>query len=324
MIQEGLDACGATRCGIYTGAWWWNGVLGGTRRFGDRALWYAVYDGDRTLDTWPRQRFGGWIAPAGKQWRGSHRLCNVTVDANTMLVDQPPAVIVDRSTPPDLSRPPPAPVGLYPDDRLVIPSGEAVRVMSDRIPGATRYEFEIDVLRGGSYRRYGTFGSSGSASSRLYPTLRDSSYRFRARAQNGSGFGPWSAFATFDYGTVTAAPPPPPEPPPPEPPPPEPPPPEPPPPVDPGAPGGLRPDGEVLTGSSVQLGCDALGGATAYEFEIEYRSGSAFRPYFVYLRGEAGVTFWPTVRNTDYRWRVRARSAPGFGPWSSWAQFSLR
>ena len=79
---DGLRALGKKVC-IYTGAWFWNWFqlqFGGNFDFSDVPAWLADYDGNPTLDTPRLGRLGPVI---GKQYRGSHDIAGVTVDANT-------------------------------------------------------------------------------------------------------------------------------------------------------------------------------------------------------------------------------------------------
>ena len=79
---DGLRALGKKVC-IYTGAWFWNWLqlqFGGNFDFSDVPAWLADYDGNPALDTPRLGRLGPVI---GKQYRGSHDIGGVTVDANT-------------------------------------------------------------------------------------------------------------------------------------------------------------------------------------------------------------------------------------------------
>lgn len=324
MIQEGLDACGQTACGIYTGAWWWNRYLPGSTAFADRDLWYALYDGEPSMDTWTRDRFGGWTTPFGKQWNDTYE-CGVNVDQNTMIADHAPTVVVDRTPPPDDGQPPPAPSGLYPDG-LTIPADQRVRPMCDSILGATRYQIAVEHEGSSGWLSYYTWSVSESAIG-FWPILDDRVYRFRVRAENAHGFGPWSGWAYFGYGDATPPAPMPQEPPPEEPPPVEPPPEEPPPetPEDPaGAPTGVAPeDGTYVTSNSVTLESTVVDGAEGYVFEIEYDSAGTYRHYFTYDADRNRRTFWPVVHGVTYRWRVKARTADGETPFSAYRTFDF-
>ena len=75
---DGLRALGKKVC-IYTGGWFWN-QFGGNFDFSDVPAWLADYDGSSVLDTPRLGRLGPVI---GKQYRGSHDIGGVTVDANT-------------------------------------------------------------------------------------------------------------------------------------------------------------------------------------------------------------------------------------------------
>jgi uncharacterized protein YraI len=81
-INDAIAAAGSKPVGIYTGKWWWNARIGTSHPFTTLPLWYANYDGVASLGTWPYQYFGGWSAPAGKQYAGNATLAGKTVDLN--------------------------------------------------------------------------------------------------------------------------------------------------------------------------------------------------------------------------------------------------
>ncbi len=194
--------------------------------------------------------------------------------------------------------PPPAPTGLNPRDDATITTS-SVTLTVDPIAGATGYDFEIEYISGGTWTRYYTY--SGTEPSRTFwPVYDDTPYRWRARAQNEYGWGPWSGWATFNFGDVGSTSPPP-------------------------APTGLSPsNGQTITTSSVTLTVDPISDATAYEFRIEYLSGGAWTYYYTYSGSAPSRTFWPAVHNTSYRFQVRAKNEHGWGPWSGWATFSFQ
>jgi hypothetical protein len=326
QLQQALDACGAFPCGIYTAEWWWTPAMDGSTAFASHPLWYAHYDDNPSVATWPGQSFGGWSEPAGKQFNETY-VCGVHLDVNTIerLTAPPP--------PPELPDPPagkpPAPTGLYPSAGLQI-FAERFRMMCDSIPGTTRYEFELQHDAGGTFQTYFTYTSSENAR-QVNPVYDDRFYRWRVRAQNVHGTGPWSAWATLEFGEASGTPPeeeppveePPAEDPPEEPPPDDPPPDDPPPVGDGPPPVGLSPnDGADLPGPSVTLSCGAVAGATAYAFEVEREYGASFIDYQTYSSGVASKTFWPAVSGT-YRWRVRAEADGTWSSSSGWHTFTF-
>ena len=76
---DGLRAQGKKVC-IYTGGWFWNNFNLTGHDFTDVPCWLADYDGNPALDTAPLAKLGPVI---GKQYKNSHSLGGVTVDANT-------------------------------------------------------------------------------------------------------------------------------------------------------------------------------------------------------------------------------------------------
>ena len=89
------------------------------------------------------------------------------------------------------------------------------------------------------------------------------------------------------------------------------------------APTGLTPDGDKIRASAVTLETDAVGGASSYEFEIEYYRSGAFQTYYTYGSSTHAKRFWPATDDKVYRWRARAKNRNGAGPWSHWARFDF-
>lgn len=209
LIDQGLAALGGAPGGIYTGQGWWQSYLEDTDDYAEQPLWYARYDGEATLDDWSdpaeEESFGGWQAPVGKQYADYHvHTCELAVDRNVMWVAAAPEVVVDRSVPPDDGTPPPAPTDLRPDGGLRVTT-EYVRPTAPAIREATGYEIALESWDGGAFEPYWTTSSEVSAVI-VYPVLPDRPYRWRMRARNQHGFGPWSAWATFDFSAARRAP----------------------------------------------------------------------------------------------------------------------
>lgn len=57
------------RCGIYTGAWYWQPFMGDWTAYSDHPLWTADYDG--VPDPTVFHRYGGWTECAVKQFKGT-------------------------------------------------------------------------------------------------------------------------------------------------------------------------------------------------------------------------------------------------------------
>ncbi len=76
-------------------------------------------------------------------------------------------------------------------------------------------------------------------------------------------------------------------------------------------------------GGAVVMSCTPLADAIQYEFAIEYSSGGIWATYYAYTASGSSKTFYPAVRGTDYRFRVRASNVYGWGPYSAWAWFHV-
>jgi len=324
MMEDALTQCRThpgVDCGVYTGPGFWKTYVGNGPVLSDAPLWYALYNHKTSLADWSTERFGGWLKPVAKQY-AAEAICGVGgADKDVMQVVTQPSVVVDRSLPPDTNQPPPAPTGLYPTDGSVVLLDYA-KIMSGTIPRATSYQLAVEHWNGTNFAPYYTW-TNPNGFQKFSPQMPNSIYRFRVRAENAQGWGPWSSYASFDYGKYTgprpgASPPPSPSgttgsggnPPPP-----------PPTPATPGAPGSLSPDGGAPQSSqSVTLSCAAVTGASSYDFAIEYESGSTFLPYVTYTTTPSSKTFWPQI-HAPYRWRVRATANAEAGPWSAYATF---
>jgi hypothetical protein len=296
LLHRAVDACRAqarVRCGIYTRGSYWRERLGNTTRFADLPLWYALYNHRTSLSSWSSERFGGWIAATGKQW-AEEAICGVGADKNTMQVSAAPSVVVDRRVAPDDGRPPAAPRGLYPAN------GSSTRLsylemMIATVPRATSHEFELQSWNGSAWSPYYTW-SATRPFRRISPAYLNRIYRFRARARNGHGWGAWSPWSQFEFGSYTG--------------------------TRPGAAPspGTPPAAPTEAGPAVRLSCRAVSGASRYEFTIEYGT-TRFAPYYAYSTTVPSKTFYPQYRGTGYRWRVRAQAGGAWGGWSRWAVF---
>lgn len=328
LTQQSVDACRAkapagVQCGIYTGPGYWKSALANTTRFADVPLWYAQYNDLTSLSSWSRERFGGWAAPAAKQW-AERVLCGIGLDRNTMQVVSSPITVVDRTPAPRPTTVPPAPSQLAPTGKTGL---ESVLMMAATIPHTTLWRFAVESWNGQTWATYATW--DGAAPSRkFFPYWKQRLYRFRARAQNAYGWSPWSDWQTLEVGSWTGARPPTATPTPTPAPAPTPSPmPTPgpmPAPAVPGAPVGLSPDqGARLTTPSITLSCAPVASATSYEFKLEFLSGGVWKPYVTYTRAAPATTFYPQSK-TDYRFSVRAQVGGAFTPASSVATFEAR
>jgi hypothetical protein len=190
---------------------------------------------------------------------------------------------------------PPAPTGLTPAGGQTITT-DSVTLSCDPIGDVSQYEFEINYSDGVEWQYYYTYTRSTNSQT-FWPAYDDAPYRWRVRASNGFGWGPWSDYAEFNFGDVggNALPP---------------------------APTGLSPtNGVTITTSSVTLSCNPVADASQYEFEIHYWNGSSWQYYYTYGPSTSAQTFWPSVHGTSYQWRVRAQNGAGWGPWSAPAEF---
>jgi hypothetical protein len=209
LIDEGIAALEGAPGGIYTGKGWWQSYFEDSESYAEQPLWYARYDGEATLDGWSdpaeEESFGGWTEPTGKQYADYHvHTCELPVDLNVMWVAAAPEVVVDRSIPADDGTPPDAPSDLWPDGGVRVTT-EYVRPTAPAIREATSYEIELESWNGSQFEAYWTTSEEVSAVT-VFPVHHDRAYRWRMRARNQHGAGAWSAWASFDFGSVTSHP----------------------------------------------------------------------------------------------------------------------
>lgn len=195
-----------------------------------------------------------------------------------------------------------APTGAWPTARERV-YGSSVTLQVDAHSGAYNYEFEIEVYKDGRWIEYWTYETDASAKE-IWPYHADSAYRWRARQETSSGWSDATGWNVFLYGNAS----------------------------DPGAagtntptsnaPGGLTPsNGRRVDTASVTVACDAVSGATSYEFEVQYYDGQTWRDYYTYEPSTAAKKFWPYVEDTAYRFRVRASTSSGWTDYSGWSLF---
>lgn len=208
LTQRAIETADGIPVGIYTGKGFWDTAMDDTTVFAELPLWYARYDNVASLDTYEpggEHAFGGWTEVAGKQW-DDHipGVCGRAVDKNLMWIDVEPEVVVDRSPLADDGDAPGLVEGLWPDDGLRVPTNY-VRPTAPSSREATRYVIELQYWRNGAFHPYVTKKPDESAAT-LFPVIQNAAYRWRIRAVNQHGEGPWSAWAWFEFGVATALP----------------------------------------------------------------------------------------------------------------------
>ncbi len=92
---------------------------------------------------------------------------------------------------------PPVPTGLTPADSATITTS-AVTLSCAAITDAIEYEFEIGYDDGVTWQYYYTY-SAITNSQTFWPVIDNTTYRWRARAENSFGWGEWSVWTTFDF-----------------------------------------------------------------------------------------------------------------------------
>ena len=184
------------------------------------------------------------------------------------------------------------PALIAPIDGAVV-EGSFISFQWGAVSGATRYQMEITRTSDGSVFRTIDLGNYNHTTQ--YGFANDGTqYRWRVRAGNSHHWGHWSGYRIFTNGT-TALP----------------------------APTlGAPADDASLDSSNVSFQWSAVTGATRYQLEVVRVSDG-----FVFKNVELGnvvsntQTGFPTD-GTQFRWRVRAGNATGWGAWSLHRHFT--
>lgn len=181
--------------------------------------------------------------------------------------------------------PPPAPVIYAPSGGAVL-SSSTVTLDWSTVSGADYYF--VAVYASGVLAQ-----QAWPTASALTVTLPSGAYSWHVYAHNSSGYGPG---ATSSFSIAASAPP--------------------------GTPSGLTPNNWIsVSTSAVPLDWVDVSGASSYEVEILYWTGSSWATYYTYTPSSSAQTFWPQVHFTYYAWKVRAKNSTGAGSWSGWAYF---
>lgn len=103
MVASSQGLADSNPTGIYSGRWFWFDprYMANTTVFSKRQLWDANYDGDPHVLT-GFNPYGGWVAPALKQFRGTTTIAGIGgVDLDVVTDDINPPAVPARETPED-------------------------------------------------------------------------------------------------------------------------------------------------------------------------------------------------------------------------------
>lgn len=187
--------------------------------------------------------------------------------------------------------PPPAPAIVSPKTGTTVTTST---VFLDWTTVSAADYYQLKVFTAGGALVHTSWPTASSAS----VTLGAGSYVWHVWSHNSAGFSSSSAFA----GLVVSLPPPSP------------------------APTGMTPKypdpGWDVVGTSVKLSWAAKTGATDFQVWLEFSEGGAWKYYYAWATGGAtSKTVWPTMSKIWYRWKIRAKTSAGWGPWSDYAEF---
>jgi hypothetical protein len=184
-----------------------------------------------------------------------------------------------------------APVLISPVNNTAITSS-AVLFRWNAVTGATRYQLE--VLRGTESVPFKNVMLGNITMSEQFGFLRDGTqYRWRVRAGNTNAWGAWSAYFTLTSGNVPVA------------------------------PKLSSPANNAnAAGTQISFQWNAVAGANKYELEVVDERNGAFIAKAL-LGGDVTSSLQRGFPDdaSKYKWRVKAGSAEGWGPWSGYWYF---
>jgi hypothetical protein len=175
-------------------------------------------------------------------------------------------------------------------------SGTSIPFSWDSVNGATSYNLVIVDVRTGVTKTNQNL--TGTSTTQTDFTDDGSEYKWRVRAGDDSRWGAWSAYRYFINQTVTAG--------------------------TPSAPSLLSPAVNATAATeTIEFEWSPSAGATNYELQVVRVEGGA-----VVVGGALGSTDTTSSQSgfpndgSEYMWRVKAKNATGWGPWSFYRSFT--
>ncbi len=184
----------------------------------------------------------------------------------------------------------PAPTLLSPANNSAL-TGTSVLFRWNEVNSATKYQLE--VLKGSDNVPFKDVVVGNIAMSEQFGFVRDGTqYRWRVRAGNNTGWGAWSGYFILTGGSTPAA------------------------------PTLASPANDVnVPGFQISFQWNAVSGANKYELEVVDKSNSAFVVKTILDDVTSSLQRGFTSDASSYKWRVRAGSTEGWGPWSDYRHF---
>jgi uncharacterized protein YegP (UPF0339 family) len=158
--------------------------------------------------------------------------------------------------------------------------------------GANKYELEIRKASDNSLYRSVTLGNVSASIQTGFPN-DGTQYQWRVRAGNATGWSVWSDYRTFNNGILPAA------------------------------PTLLVPaNNDNVPSISISFQWNASAGANKYQLEVvRVSSGAVFRNLVLGNVTATTQTGFPND-SSQFKWRLRAGSNDGWGPWSDYRFFN--
>jgi hypothetical protein len=185
----------------------------------------------------------------------------------------------------------PAPTLGYPANDASLDT-TSINFQWSAVTGANRYQFEVVRVSDSFIFKNIELGNLTTVSQSGFPN-DGTEYRWRVRAGNATSWGSWSTYRYFTSGVTVPA------------------------------PTLTSPENNaVISGTSVLFRWNEVSGATKYQLEVV--QGVQGLPFKDVTLGKITMSeqFGFLRDGTEYRWRVRAGNATGWGAWSGYFTFN--
>jgi hypothetical protein len=191
---------------------------------------------------------------------------------------------------------PPAPTLSSPAEGATV-AGTSIDFQWDAAANATKYQLQVRRSSDNTLFKNEVLGNVTSSSQTGFPN-DGTVFKWRVRAGNAAGWGPWSGYRNFTNGSVVVTKP------------------------------TVRPtltspaEGATVAGTSVTFQWDAAAGATKYKLAVRKSSDNTlFKNKTLGNVTSSSQAGFPND-GTVFKWRVRAGNAAGWGPWSGYRNFT--
>ncbi len=192
------------------------------------------------------------------------------------------------------STPPPVPqrVDLAGPPHTAYVPGSRVSFIWYSAGGATKYQLQVRKVSNNMVFKQRLLGSETTVTVSGFPN-DGTQFKWRVRAGNTSGWGPWSAYRTLVNASLPPAP-------------------------------ALRApaNNAAVPGSAVLFRWSSATGATSYQLQIRKKSDNSIFKNRRFVNSTSGIIGGFHGDGTQFKWRVRAGNPGGWGPWSRYGNMT--